>query len=292
MKAIWKGLKRLRAFWLPWLGVFWMLSCQSQSPDNLSGLDHSPVEMGGYVGVSLGLPFDRGQVRFQNYTVDDGLSMNSVHDILQDHQGYIWIATEDGLNRFDGYTYKVFRADPDDPEGLTSSNIQTLFEDRQGYLWLGGYEGGISRYDPYYDRFQRFSPDVGNSDISLLVVTAIQQDQVGTLWFGTNDGLYQYDPVADTWAYQQADPDKPDGLSSSAIHDLLVDSTNRIWIGSDGGLNLLEYPNQFTHYRSDPDKPHSLRGEIVYEIYQDRKGDIWVGSDGGLNRFDFTSGYL
>ena len=88
-----------------------------------------------------------------------GLSQDSVYAIVQDAYGFIWIGTEEGLNRYDGYRFLPFRHDPNDPNSLSADNIRALFSDASGVLWIGTDKGGINRYDPATGRFTRFESD-------------------------------------------------------------------------------------------------------------------------------------
>ena len=94
-------------------------------------------------------------VRFERFTVDQGLSQNTVTQITQDSHGFLWVATRDGLNRYDGYNFKVYRHDPKDSSSLANSFIYAVFEDSQGQLWVGS-RGGLHRYDRQNDTFIRY----------------------------------------------------------------------------------------------------------------------------------------
>ena len=278
-----------KVIWSVLFGVIlWLWACQTQSSKSRPTAEPPSVNVGKHAGITNALPFDQQKIYFEQYTGENGLSMNTVHAVLQDRLGYIWIATEDGLNRFDGHTFKIYRANSDDPESLSVSNIQSLFEDRDGYLWLGAYEGGLIRYDPFRDRFEQFSPDLKGTNLKSLVIYAIQQDQAGGLWFGSNGGLFRYDLQADRWEHYAFNPNNPTSLSSNKIHALLVDSANHLWIGTDNGLNLFDPQAQaFNHYQHDPANPNSLSVNEIYALYEDRSGHLWLGTNGGgLNRFD------
>ena len=88
-----------------------------------------------------------GTVRFEHLTINDGLSQSSVNALLEDRQGFLWVGTQDGLNRFDGYDFVVFRNDINDSTALSSSNISSLHLDREGFVWVGTQNGTIHRYN-------------------------------------------------------------------------------------------------------------------------------------------------
>ena len=241
-------------------------------------------------------PSQLGRIRFDRYSVEDGLSQSVGQRILQDRQGFLWIATEDGLNRFDGYTFKVFRNDPDDPHSLSNNTLLALYEDLWGFIWVGTFGGGLNRYDPETERFTRFrhDPEDDNS-LGSDYVRSIYRDRAGALWVGAlADGLDRYDPQADRWTHYRPDPDDPHSLSGSAVTVLLGDSLGELWIGTNGGLDRLDPETvaegaapRFGHYRHDPEDPHSLSADPILSLFEDLRGALWVGTlGGGLNRLD------
>jgi ligand-binding sensor domain-containing protein len=135
------------------------------------------------------------RMRFRNIGVAQGLSQPSVLDIVQDAQGFIWAATQDGLDRYDGYGFRVFKHDRADAWSLGSNNPNRLLVDRQGRLWVATSSGGLSRYDQRLDRFDNFRPDAGRPDaLGGEYVVTLSEDAAGTLWIGTRDhGLQRYD---------------------------------------------------------------------------------------------------
>src|ERR1035437_7862599 len=104
-------------------------------------------------------------LRFAHLTTDDGLSQNGISGILQDRQGYMWFATHDGLNRYDGNTFVVYKNIPSDSQSLGANFVHYLLEDGKGYLWVATNSGGVSRFDPITERFPnyRLNPDNPNS---------------------------------------------------------------------------------------------------------------------------------
>ena len=100
-------------------------------------------------------------LRFETLSLEHGLSQTSVRAIHQDRHGFMWFGTEDGLNRYDGYTFTVFKPVPGDAGSLSSSFVRAILEDPDGTLWIGTNGGGFNKYDPSTERFRRFLADPG-----------------------------------------------------------------------------------------------------------------------------------
>ena len=128
-------------------------------------------------------------IRFEHITIDDGLSQSIVTDIIQDRKGFIWFATEDGLNRYDGLNFKKFYHNPNDSASLSMNSISVLCEDHLGNIWVGTQDG-LNLFDPGTERFLRFSADeVDSTSICSNLIQAIYQDSDSTIWIGTQNGL-------------------------------------------------------------------------------------------------------
>lgn len=126
---------------------------------------------------------------FTRFTIEQGLSQNASYHAVQDNQGFMWFATRDGLNRFDGHEFRVFRFDADDPRSVSGNLIRTLFVDNKGNLWVGT-STGLNLYNPKTEGFTRFVHDEQNSSsINHDYIRAIGQSPSGELWVGTDGGL-------------------------------------------------------------------------------------------------------
>lgn len=135
-------------------------------------------------------------ITFRHLSIEDGLSQISVESIVQDHAGFMWIGTEDGLNRYDGYNFKVYKHDPEDPNSISNNDIWCLYVDRKGILWIGTFSGGLNRFDPKNETFTRyFHISSDSTSISSNLVRAICEDHLGNIWVGTRDsGINILDP--------------------------------------------------------------------------------------------------
>ena len=175
-------------------------------------------------------------LRFTHLTQDQGLSENTVRAIVEDQKGFMWFGTYDGLNRFDGYTFTVYRNDPDDPNSLSQNQIRALLEDHEGELWIGTHNG-LNRYNREVGTFTRYLLDPQDpASLSNNLVYALYEDRAGTLWVGTYWGLNRYDRATDSFTRYLPDEQNPSrGLSIPHVRSIVEDARGDFWIGTDGG---------------------------------------------------------
>ena len=247
----------------------------------------------------IGLPTslsaqERKNLHFERLSTNQGLSQAVVNSILQDHHGYLWFGTQEGLNRYNGYDFVIFFHDPDDPRSLSHDSVRSIYEDRTGTLWVGTDGGGLNRFDETSQTFKHFKNDPANrQSLSSNRVRAITEDQQGSLWVGTEGGgLNRFDRRAETFQRFENDPSNPESLSDDRVTSLYGDRHGNLWIGTDGGgLNRFDAKiGVFTRFQHAPKNDGSLSGDRVRSLHQDREGDLWVGTyEGGLNRFDPTT---
>ncbi len=174
-------------------------------------------------------------VRFENLTIEDGLSQSSVFAILQDKRGLMWFGTWDGLNRYDGYQFTTYKYNVKDPYSLSNNEIRALYEDSNGELWIGTMEG-LNRFDREKERFIRFRHDPNNSDsLAGNRVHAITEGRDTSLWIGTQDGgLSRFDPLTQRIQNYLHNPDDANSLSRNDVRAICVDTTGILWIGTWG----------------------------------------------------------
>ncbi|HPH95941.1 MAG TPA: two-component regulator propeller domain-containing protein [Anaerolineaceae bacterium] len=230
------------------------------------------------------IPIRSGTLRFEHISVDEGLSESVVQVILQDRMGFLWFGTEDGLNRFDGYNFIVFKNDPGNLSSISQNNITAIYEDHLGNIWIGTQRSGLNRYDSRTGTFTRYGVDDNLSDSQ---VTCILEDSEGTLWVGTkNGGLNQYDRASGNFIAYQFDLQNRASVSSNNITTLYEDRFGNFWVGTDRGLDKMDRSiRTFSHFRNEPQNPTSLSNNYVNFIFQDGRDVIWVGTMGGLNMF-------
>ena len=253
-----------------------------------------------FLGFALLARAQTDDIYFEHLTVADGLSQNSVHAIVQDTEGYLWFATQDGLNRYDGYNFLVYRHQTDDTgiptaqASLSSSTVWSLYEDRAGTLWAGT-DNGLNRLQRASGRFVQYNHDADDPDsLSHPTVTALFEDDAGNFWVGTSrGGLNQLDRETGRFTHFHHDPDNPDTLSSDRVNALVGDNNGYLWVATeDAGLNRLDVSTgNVRRYFHEPDNANSLSSDDLTSLLVDAGGTVWIGTNsGGLNSLDPQTG--
>ena len=240
-------------------------------------------------------PMSGRQLHFERINEVHGLANKTITCGLQDRYGFLWFGSEDGLIRFDGYTFSEYSFDPADPHSLSSNLVYALAEDGQGQLWIGTVGGGLNGYDRKTDRFIHYRHDPSDPEsLSHNSVVSLLADSTGSLWIGTEGGgLNRRDQKTGRFTRYRHDPETPESLANDTIWHIYEDHGGRIWVGTfGGGLDLyLQDSEGFVHYRHNEQDPQSLSSDIIGAIYQDQQGTMWIGTvNAGLNRFDPATG--
>ena len=241
------------------------------------------------------------RIEFRQLTLEDGLSQSTINCIVQDSRGFMWFGTQDGLNRYDGYEFRVYEHEPDAPHSLSTNWVQRCYRDPQDRLWFVTYDLVLHRYDEALDHFDRYPLELEDPHRQAGAnVRSLLADRSGRLWIGTyGGGLVQYDPVADRLVYYRDDLDDPAAESphDNKVYTVYEDSSGTIWFGTGEGLVRYDEPNSaFVRYpyragADEPPDPYKLRSQFVTNIYEDSEGRFWVGTTfGGLHQMDRETG--
>jgi signal transduction histidine kinase/ligand-binding sensor domain-containing protein/AraC-like DNA-binding protein len=214
-------------------------------------------------------------INFININYIDGLSSSSVNAITKDRYGYMWFATEDGLNKFDGVNFTIYRHSLTDSTSLGGNVVSALCEDRSGNLWIGNNQS-LSYYDRKRDAFKNFL-FMGKS-----ATRAICQDHSGNLWVGGYSGLfrlkYHYDKNA------QLVISKIDKLLANTVLSIFEDSRRRLWIGTNAGLFQYKEGNgSFQSFTHSDAIASSIAGNGIRSIREDSHQYLWFGTTNGLS---------
>jgi len=238
--------------------------------------------------VSSAFSIDISKVEFEYLTVDDGLSQRTVTDILQDSQGFMWIATQDGLNRYDGRRFVIYHNDRKDPNSLASNWVWCLTEDSEGNLWVGS--NGLSGLNIYYPKkglMTRVLVDV-NDENSFHggQVFDIDVDTDSTLWLSTNLGLVHYFPATKTYKTYTANPEKSTALGTNLIYSTLITKNNGLFVATNS--------DPIYEYNRKDDTFTPITYKLAYQgknlrkcIQEDNNGQLYINADGsGLHVYN------
>ena len=229
---------------------------------------------------------------FTHISTAQGLSESSVNAILQDRLGFMWFGTQDGLNRFDGYAFTIFRMVSADTNSISDNYIWCLLEDRDGKIWVGTLNGGLDCFIPRTEHFLHYRHTPSDSgSLSGNDVTALCQDSDGTLWVGTwGGGLNRFDQKSHRFTHFRREPGVRNSLGNDYVRCIIEDRSGILWIGTWAGLvGYDKHSGRFTRYLHDPRNPRSISDDRVVFVSEDSRGNLWVGTlNEGLNRFDRT----
>jgi ligand-binding sensor domain-containing protein/signal transduction histidine kinase len=211
--------------------------------------------------------------RFERLSTTDGLSQRRVSQIVQDDQGFMWFGTQYGLNRYDGYNFKVFVHDPRNPNSLSGVFINALFKDRDGTLWVG-CDQFLNKFEPATETFTRYP---------VRDVNHLSQDTAGTLWLATGTGLYRLDPATGRIRQYSHDPNDPASLSSNNVKSSGEDKEGRFWVANSEGLDEFDRRTGKVTLHVPLHEPSR-----EFSFYEDRFGVFWIihASGNGLAVFD------
>ncbi len=246
------------------------------------------VALGALLAAFPAAPRELGRL-----SLDEGLSQSIVEAIHQDRLGFLWLATEDGLNRWDGARFTVFRNVPGDARSFPYNDLKCLDEDAQGALWIGSFGGGLNRFDPATGRVTSYRNDPADSaSLPADLVRAVRVDRDGRVWAGTQGGgLARLDPRTGRFERFRHDPRDGASLAHDDVRALLVDGRGTLWVGTyGGGLDRFDPARgAFVHVPANG----GAGAELVDALLEDRSGHLWAGTwGGGLLLLDERAGRL
>jgi ligand-binding sensor domain-containing protein/signal transduction histidine kinase/CheY-like chemotaxis protein len=233
-------------------------------------------------GVVMLPVIDKQDIQFTRLSVAGESFQSRVASIAQDRYGFLWLGTDDGLYRYDGYNLKPYRHERGNPNSLSDDTVRVVYLDRAGILWVGTALGGLDRLDPASDNFEHYRHDSANrGSLSDNAVLCIYQDMGGALWVGTSAGLDRLNPASGTFVHYVHNPQDAGSLISNGVVHIFEDRLGNLWVGTFGGLNKLDRgTGRFSRFH-DPNNPRSPgddRDTALSLIREDHSGVLWVGN--------------
>jgi signal transduction histidine kinase/ligand-binding sensor domain-containing protein len=227
-------------------------------------------------------------IGFRRLSVDQGLSQSTVNCVTQDRDGFLWFGTQDGLNKYDGYTFEIFRKVPGDTSSLSDNYITSLLADTHGNIWIGTYSGGVNWLDPHLGIIRRYPLRVD----SVLFrgsrsVMAIAEDSSGNIWVATwGGGLDRLDPRRGGWTHCKHEHGHDSASAGERATSIVVDRQGHLWLGTWDGLHQYDPVTGCLRY-SMHDSPLLTEDKKIMSVYSGSDGMIWYGTfAAGLFRYD------
>ncbi len=222
-------------------------------------------------------------IRFEHISLEQGLSQSVINVIFQDSKGFLWIGTEDGLNRYDGYGFKIYKPEAENENSLSNRWITAIVEDQDGFIWIGTRQGGLNRFDPRSGLFTVFKQDpTDKNSLSNNRINSLFISENNTLWVGTDSDLDRFDRVSKSFVHYLGDEA---GLKNP-ITTLFQDSSGFLWIGiRDNGLYQLNEDTNSIKAFITGDSTNTLSDNNITSITEDSENNLWIATQNGLNRF-------
>jgi len=235
------------------------------------------------------------QLHFDHLGTANGLSQLNPNAILQDSYGFIWVATNDGLNRYDGYKFKIYRNDVKDTTSIGNNYTQDIKEDNDGNIWIATVGGGLNKFDRKTTRFYRYVHNEKNKNsISSDFLSKVVVDKDGKIWVATKrDGLDLFDPKTGSWTHYLHSDNNAKSIADNELWTVYNDDENNIWVGTlNSGLSLFDRKhNNFINFKHQENNKTSISGNKVSVIFKDSKKQMWIGTqEAGLNLFNKSKG--
>ncbi|PLX18101.1 MAG: hypothetical protein C0597_06525 [Marinilabiliales bacterium] len=232
-----------------------------------------------------------GQVlTVDHFTIENGLSQTSVNCLIQDSRGFLWIGTQDGLNKYDGYTFKVFKNDPSDTNSLSNNFVNCIYEDNNGNVWIGT-NYGLNKYNTYTKEFIHYHPDLDNLNaLREEAIYSVYQDKGGYIWIKTENYLSRLNTKSNKFRHYEHYNDVFNFIPVNAKYSIFEDHKNQLWVGTKDGLNYFDRKLEiFKKYQHNPNDNASLSNNNIKVIYEDRANNLWIGTNDGLNKFNWDT---
>jgi signal transduction histidine kinase/ligand-binding sensor domain-containing protein/DNA-binding response OmpR family regulator len=237
----------------------------------------------------LSLVAQESNIPFEHFGVEQGVSSPNISDIYQDRTGYIWIYTQQGLDRYDGYKFTPYNYPK--KSKVLSLLPGSIKEDKRGNIWIASVNGGIEKFNPQTETFKNYLPDPQHSRTGWgNFVIEIYIDKNDVMWIGSGYGFYRFNESNETFTSFLHDENNQYSLGQNNVNGIFEDKSGTLWLATGGGLDRFDREtNKFYHYWHYPNNVWGDPKTRMYwleSIIEDNEGTLWIGTDGGLLKFE------
>jgi signal transduction histidine kinase/ligand-binding sensor domain-containing protein len=213
--------------------------------------------------------------KFTHLTTSEGLSQNSVFGIAKDYKGFMWFATDEGLNKYDGYKFTIYKHNPENASSLANNSLYGILEDATHNLWVLT-DQGLDRFERSTETFVHYyTAEKG------VAFRSIFQDSKKRIWLGSAEGFYLFDVASKKFKIYKNKPGDTNSLGHNYVYKITADNDGNIWIGNRGGLDCFNPETEkFIHYRNVAGNIKTIGLGYVKTVFKDSKGNIWAGTQG------------
>ena len=224
---------------------------------------------------------------FENISIPDGLSNTQVWDVKQDKYGFLWIATQDGLNRYDGYNIKIYKNDPEDNTSLPNNQVQSISIDKDGNFLLGTLTG-LAVFDRVSETFSLVHVDSSDLTSTANNVIKVFKDSRGRFWIATGRGLYQFDIEKKKFTLAKIKNNDKTIPTDGTVFSIMETAANEIYAGYlfGGLIKHNESLNLFELIEAKSEKQNPLDRNLIFNTFEDKTGKLWLCTNAGLFTFD------
>ncbi|MEA5137870.1 hybrid sensor histidine kinase/response regulator [Arcicella rigui] len=221
-------------------------------------------------------------VNFKRFSNNEGLSQSHVSAILKDSKGFMWFATDEGLNKFDAYKFTIYKHIVTNNESIADNSVYDILEDEDSNIWVAT-GSGLDKFDRKKETFSHVFTQNGK-----LIIRDIFRDSKKRIWLGTNAGLYLFNPKNRKTIAFKHDEQNKNSISNDYIFRICEDDKQNIWIATQNGLNKLNPETQvFTQFFHNEKDPKSLNSNFIKAVFKDSKNNLWVGTlAGGIAKYN------
>ncbi len=236
-------------------------------------------------------------LQLERIGLKQGLSQSTIYAIAQDKSGYIWIATADGVNIYDGYEIIQLRHNSDDSNSLSDNYARALLVAQDGDVLIGTLGGGLNRYDPKTKQFKVYRASNTKKDGLISDdIYSLYQSKDGAIWIGSEQGVSKLDPETSSFIHLTHDPENINTLVKGAIRSITQTRNGDLWFGSSShGLSVYSSKTgNFKNFQNDNKNGKTISDNSINFIYESRKREVWIATEyGGLNKFNSeTSSFI